>query len=51
MALRSTTSQRGIIREEPAATHFHKFVLDVDASGTRIFTAGHNKLMLWEAAA
>ena len=24
-----------IIREEPAATHFHKFVLDVDASGTR----------------
>lgn len=37
-----------IIREEPAAAHFHKFVLD--ETGTRIYTAGHNKLMLLEAA-
>jgi WD40 repeat protein len=37
-----------VIREESAATHFHKFALD--ETGARIFTAGHNKLTLWEAA-
>ncbi len=38
-----------ILREEPAATHFHKFT--ITETGTRIYTAGHNKLTLWEAGA
>ena len=38
-----------ILREEGALTHFHKFAMD--ETGTRLFTAGHNKLAMWEAAA
>jgi WD40 repeat protein len=38
-----------ILREEPAPTHFHRFTLD--ETGARIYTAGHNKLTLWEARA
>lgn len=38
-----------ILREEAGATHFHKFTLA--ETGTRFYTAGHNKLMVWEAAA
>jgi hypothetical protein len=37
-----------ILREEGALTHFHKFAMD--ETGTRLFTAGHNKLAMWEAA-
>ena len=36
-----------VLREEAVSNHFHKFALD--ETGTRIFTAGHNKLMVWEA--
>ena len=38
-----------VLREEAVSNHFHKFALD--ETGTRIYTAGHNKLTLWEAAA
>ncbi|PHX93357.1 MAG: hypothetical protein CK546_09000 [Pedosphaera sp.] len=37
-----------VLREEAVSNHFHKFALD--ERGTRIYTAGHNKLSVWEAA-